>query len=265
MAKPYLAVLCFLVLTACNSGPAFDVSSQAAYLKSLDAITEKLGAEDERRLDVALLTLALGNTVQSNALQFANSAALKNLVALNGVANPLLFLDRVRTISGRSATGVINLVAADLDEQILRSEAASAGAYKQLGAVVVDHPRYHWDRKRNQPIVEFSVYNGGKGAISRIFVSCVLSVTGRRGNWRTTGASYKFERDLEPGVAVAGDACIACGQCPDRQGVGERLRRRRRGKGQQHRRRRWEKARAYRYRHLGGHAQQERFPARQLT
>jgi hypothetical protein len=202
MAKPYLAVLCFLALTACNSGPAFDVSSQAAYLKSLDAITEKLGAEDERRLDVALLTLALGNTVQSNALQFANSAALKNLVALNGVANPLLFLDRVRTISGRSATGVINLVAADLDEQIGRSEAASAGAYKQLGAVVVDHPRYHWDRKRNQPIVEFSVYNGGKGAISRIFVSCVLSITGRRGNWRTTGASYKFERDLEPGVAV---------------------------------------------------------------
>ena len=42
MAKPYLAVLCYLVLTACNSGPAFDVSSQAAYLKSLDAITEKL-------------------------------------------------------------------------------------------------------------------------------------------------------------------------------------------------------------------------------
>jgi hypothetical protein len=203
MPKPYLAVLCFLALTACNSGPTFDASSEAAYLKSLDEITATLSAEDERRLDVALLTLALGNTVQSNGLQFANSASLKNLVALRSVANPLLFLDRVRGVSGRSASEVIRLVADQLAVEILRSETAAEGAYRQLGDVVIDHPRYTWDRQRNVPVVAFSVYNGGKTAISRIFVSCVVTVPGRAGKWMTNGLNYKFERGLEPGVAVS--------------------------------------------------------------
>jgi hypothetical protein len=204
MRKPHLAVFfCLLALTGCDSGPTFDVSSEAAYLKSLGEITAKLGAEDERRLDVALLTLALGNTVQSNGLQFANSASLKNLVALDGIANPLLFLDRMRGINGRSATGVIRLVAAELEDEISRSEAASATAYKQLGEVVIDHPRYRWDRKRNFPILELSIYNGGKSAISRIHLSCVLTVPGRSGRWVTSGLNYRFERGLGPGVAVS--------------------------------------------------------------
>jgi hypothetical protein len=204
MRQPVLAIFCFFALTACDAGPTFDASSETAYLKSLDQITANLGADDERRLDVAVLTLALGsNTVQSSRLQFANSAALKDLVALNGVANPLLFLDRVRGISGRSASGVIHLVAAPLDEEISRNEAASAAAYKQLGDVAIDHPRYTWDRKRNQPMVAFSVYNGGKSAISRIHLSCVVTVPGRSGKWLTSGLTYKFERGLEPGVAVS--------------------------------------------------------------
>jgi hypothetical protein len=203
MRIPHLAVLGFLALTACDSDPTFDASSEAAYLKSLGEITAKLGAEDERRLDVALLTLALGNTVQSNGLQFANSASLKNLVVLDGVANPLRYLDRLRPgISGRSASGVIRLVAANLDEEISRYEAASAAAYKRLGDVVIDHPRYYWDRRRNLPILEFSVYNGGKSVITRIHVSGVLTVPGRPGKWVTSGLNYKFDRGLGPGVAT---------------------------------------------------------------
>ena len=46
--------------------------SPAAYEKSLGEIAAKLNAEDQRRLKIALPTLALGNTVQSNALQFAS-------------------------------------------------------------------------------------------------------------------------------------------------------------------------------------------------
>jgi hypothetical protein len=201
MRTPNLAVLVCLALAACDHDPAFDASSPGAYERSLSEITAKLSAEERRRLDMALLTLALGNTAQSNALELANSASLNDLVRLNGVANPLQYLDRVRPgINGRSATAVIRYVTADLDDQISRAEAQSAGAYRLLSAVVIDHPRYYWDSRRKLPAIEFSVFNGSKNAISRIYVSGVLTVPRRSGKWVTGGLNYKFERGLEPGV-----------------------------------------------------------------
>lgn len=198
-----LAVLACLALTACDRDPTFDASSPAAYQKSLSEISAKLGAEDQRRLQIALLTLALGNTAQSNALQSANPASLNNLVMLTGVANPLLYLDRVRPgISGRSAAGVIRYVAAELDNEISRAEAQSAGAEKLLAAVVIEHPRYYWDSGRNLPTIEFSVYNGSKMVISRIYVSGVLTVPGRTGKWLTGGLNYQFDGGLAPGVQM---------------------------------------------------------------
>lgn len=200
---PDLAVAACLALTACDHEPTFDASSPAAYLKSLGEITAKLSPEDQRKLDIALLTLALGNTVQTNALQLANSDSLDDLVTLKRVANPLYYLDRVRPgISGRSAAAVIRHVAADLDNEISRSESKAAAAYQLLSAVVIDHPRYYWDSRRNLPTVEFSVYNGGKKVISRIYVSGMLSVPGRPGKWMTGGLNYTFPDGLEPGVQM---------------------------------------------------------------
>jgi hypothetical protein len=103
MRIPSLALLACLALTACDRDPTFDASSPAAYEKSLGEITAKLNVEDQRRLKIALLTLALGNTVQSNALQFADSAALNNFVTLATVADPLRYLDRSGPASAAKA------------------------------------------------------------------------------------------------------------------------------------------------------------------
>jgi hypothetical protein len=203
MRIPSLALLACLALTACDRDPTFDASSPAAYEKSLGEITAKLNVEDQRRLKIALLTLALGNTVQSNALQFADSAALNNFVTLATVVDPLRYLDRVRPgISGQSATQVIRRVAADLDGEISRDDARAGAAGKLLTAVAIDHPRFYWDRRRNLPTIEFSVYNGSKNVISRIYVSGVLTTRDRPGKWMTGGLNYKFERGLQPGVEV---------------------------------------------------------------
>ena len=80
MRIPHLALLACLALAACDHDPTFDASSPEAYQKSLGEITAKLNAEDQRRLQIALLTLALGNTAQSNALQSASPKALNDLV-----------------------------------------------------------------------------------------------------------------------------------------------------------------------------------------
>ena len=198
-----LAVLAGLALTACDQEPTFDASSAAAYQRTFGEITAKLSAEDQRRLDVALLTLALGNTAMSNALELTSPESLNDLVTLTGVANPLLYLDRVRPgINGRSAAAVIRTVVAELDNEISRAEAKAAGADKLLAAIVVDHPRYYWDSRRKAPTIEFSVFNGGKTAISRIHISSELTAPGHAGKWVTGGLNYRFERALQPGVQI---------------------------------------------------------------
>jgi hypothetical protein len=150
-----------------------------------------------------LLTLALGNTAQSNALQSATPKQLNDLVTLATVSDPMRYLDRVRpAIGGRSGPEVIRRVASDLDSEISRGDARAADAYKLLTAVTVDHPRYYWDRRSHLPTIEFSLYNGSKNVLSRIYVSGVLSVHDRPGKWVTGGLTYKFERGLLPGVAV---------------------------------------------------------------
>ncbi len=197
------AVFAALALTACDREPTFDASSAAAYQRSFSAITAKLSAEDQHRLSVALLTLALGNSAVSNALELTGPVSLNDLVTLTGVANPLLFLDRVRpAISGRSAATVIRDLAAELDNEIARAETQAGGAEKLLAAIVIDHSRYYWDDRRNCAMIEFSVFNGSKTAISRIYISAVLTVPGRAGILMTGGIRYGFERGLQPGVQV---------------------------------------------------------------
>lgn len=195
------AALVGLALSGCDHDLVFDASSPAAYQKSLDEITAKLSADDQRRLQIALVTIAVGNTAQSNAVVLAVPGSLANLVSLQGVANPLPFLDRVRaTIDGRSAAAVIRKVAADLDSEISREEAQSAGADKVLAAVAIEHPRYRWDSQHKQPTIDFSVFNGTKNVIYRIYVSGVLTVAeDRAGKWLTGGLNYDFQKGLEPG------------------------------------------------------------------
>jgi hypothetical protein len=175
-----LALLAALALTACDHEPVFDTSTPATYQRSLAAITAKLGADDQHRLDIALLTRALGNTAQSNTVLLANPASPTRLVTLDGVANPLLYLDRVRPeINGRTAAGVIRRIVAYLDDEISLAEAKSACAEKSLAGVEISNPRYYWDTRSNLPTIEFSVLNGSKRSILRIHVSGQLTQSGR--------------------------------------------------------------------------------------
>jgi hypothetical protein len=195
-----LAMLACLALAACDQGPTFDASSLPAYQKSLGDITEKLSIADQRKLEMALFTLTAGDTSQANAIALANPTSIANLMTLAGVANPLIYLDRLRpAIDGKSAAAVIRLVAANLDDEISRAEAKAAGAERLLTAVAIENPRYYWDRRDNIPTIEFSVSNGSKNSISRIYVTGVLTERGRAGKWTMGGLNYWFEGGLQPG------------------------------------------------------------------
>ena len=241
---PSFVVLCCLALAACDHAPTFDASSLPTYQKSLSEITAQLSAQDQRKLEIALLTLAIGNAADTNALQSANPGSLAVLASLNGVANPLTYFDRMRPrINGRSAAAVIRLVTSELDAQISLAKSQLAGVEKLLDPVVIEHPRYSWTdgRVQSEPTagvrvqnqrtggvriviqpagskvqrqpntgnkgpgqltVEFSVYNGTKNVISRIYVSGVLTTHDRPTPWARGLIIHSFERGLQPGEQV---------------------------------------------------------------
>jgi hypothetical protein len=194
------AVLCSVALSACDREPTFDASSLPAYQKSLGEITARLGTEDKRKLQLALLTLAAGSSADYTAFALANPGSVANIEALDGVANPLEFLDRMRpNIEGRSAASVIRHVADDLDYAISRAEAQTNGADKVLAGFVIENSTYRWDRnKRSQPTVEFSVYNGSKTPISGIYLSGELTTHGRA-PLAVGAVNYRFPSPLQPG------------------------------------------------------------------
>jgi hypothetical protein len=58
--------------------------------------------QDRQKLQLALLTSAAGGDADYTAFALANPSSIANMEALDGVANPPIFLDRMRPmIEGR--------------------------------------------------------------------------------------------------------------------------------------------------------------------
>ena len=197
------AVLCCFALAACDREPTFDASSLPAYQKSLGEIKARLSGADQHKLELALLTLAVGGAADYTAFALANPSKAADFAALDGVANPLIFLDRMRPgIEGRSAAAVIRKAAEDIDYEISRTESRSQGAEKELKAFVIDNPGCDWDRTRRSNVltVHFSVYNGSRIAISRIYLSGALAAPEFKTPLSVGTISYRFPGPLQPGA-----------------------------------------------------------------
>jgi hypothetical protein len=66
--------------------------------------------------------------------------------------------------------------------------------------VEVTSPRYYWQRSGyfEQPVIEFTVRNGGKVPLSRVYFSSVLSSPGRAIPWVKQEFVQCFQGGLEP-------------------------------------------------------------------
>ena len=210
MRRAAFGLFACLVLGACDHDPAFDASSLPAYRKSLIEINAKLDAGDQRKLQVALLTVAAGGAAEFTAFALANPSSVANIEMLDGIANPNMVLDRMRpVIDGRSAHAVIRQVVSDLDYEISRADQQASGPGKFLSAVVVENARYSWDRRRNaQPTVEFSVYNGSRVPIATIYLAGELTIPGNDAPLATGDVSYHFPTVLQPGMQEGGKASL---------------------------------------------------------
>src|ERR1700682_5618478 len=163
MKRSGLAILCFFLLSACIFDPAFDTSSWDAYQTSSSAIRAKLSNDDQRALEISLKYVLTEGAPQSDGQP-------ANIVAARILANSNLILARLGArINGRSAAAVIQNLCIKLDAEISDTEARLQNAGNVLAAVEVESASYYWRTSGflEQPVIEFSVFNGGKVAISR--------------------------------------------------------------------------------------------------
>jgi hypothetical protein len=197
MKRLSLVVLSCLLLSGCIFDPAFDTSSWDAFQRSSAAVKAKLSNDDLRRLEIALKYLVIEGAPKSEI----DGQLAGNVVVRANLANPYLMLARLGPrINGRSAATVIQNLSLRLDAEIAATEARLPNVENVLGAVEVSSPRYYWRRSGyiEQPVIEFTVRNGGKLPISRIYFSGVLTSPNRSIPWARQEFVQVFKGGLEP-------------------------------------------------------------------
>jgi hypothetical protein len=197
-----IAAICCLALTACGDDePVFEASSVQAYQKSLSKIKAKLSASDQRKLQVALMTLVAGSGADYTADALANPSQIEDIEELKGGVNTLIFLGRMRpVIDGKTAAAVIARVGTDLDYAITKAE--NEGGVKKLAAFVIENARFNIDRNNryNALTVEFSVYNGSKDAIAMVYANGEFTAREFASPIRLGNIAAHFLNILQPGA-----------------------------------------------------------------
>jgi hypothetical protein len=194
MKLPSLAILCCL-LTGCVFDPTFDTSNWNAYQQSSSAIKAKLNNDELRRLEASLQYLLF------EGVPLRDEPALTNVVARIGVTHPGAVLSRLGPkIDGRTAAAVVQNLSIKLDTEIAQAEAILHSDGAALATIEIDSPRYYWRRSGflEQPVIEFSIYNAGKAAISRVYLNAVLTTPSRSIPWVKQELFRNFRGGLEP-------------------------------------------------------------------
>jgi hypothetical protein len=195
MKRAGLAILCCLLLSGCIFDPVFDASSWDAYQKSSVAIKAKLNNDDQRRLEAAMKYLFIEISAKFGGQSLTNVVAQPNVII-----NQNIILARLAPkINGQSAAAVIQDLSIKLDAEISASEQIRQD-FDNVGTIEIGSPSYYWrtSGRLEQPIVEFSVRNGSKVSVSRVYLSAVLINPGRSIPWAKQDFVQTFKGGLEP-------------------------------------------------------------------
>jgi hypothetical protein len=195
MKRSSFAILCCLLLAGCIFDPVIDASSLFAYQNSVVAIKAKLGNDDQRRFDAAMKYLFL-----EASAKFAGQPLTSLTMQPNVVFNQNFMLARLAPkINGLSGAAVIQDLSLRLDAEISAAEATRQNL-DNAGAIEIGSPSYYWrtSGRSEQPMVEFSVRNGTKVPVSRVYVSAVLISPGRSIPWAKQDFVQTFKGGLEP-------------------------------------------------------------------
>lgn len=214
-----LLVLLAVGLTGC--GPKrIDGSSEAAYKKSLEAMSKSLNADEQKTLGESLMVVAL------NGANFFEMGAAPGLfeqrarAELNGKTYAEIVAKAKEIEAARAAKE-----AAEKAEQEKREAAAKVERKKQienelaeltaekskavsdaeaLKKFVIERSRFYFSEGgyRQEATIELTVKNGLSAPVSRVYFKGQLTSPGRSVPWVADDFNYPIRGGLEPGETV---------------------------------------------------------------
>lgn len=194
----FSAVILLAVLGACSK--TADTSSPAAFTASMQALTKDMPTEKRAKLQASLV-----------ALTFNTADPSTGIWSQADVTSPV-FLGAGDKIKGKSADQIIRagyearigLLDAAIAEDVAAAQRIGAER-KKFAAVFdnihIDGSRYHIEHNSfiEQPVISFTITNGSKIAIKRIYLHGILTSPGRSIPWVSDDINYEFSGGMEPG------------------------------------------------------------------
>lgn len=195
--KSFSIIAASVLLAACAR--TADTSSPAAYTSSMQAITKDMPNEKRAKLQAGLVALAF------------NTADPSQGIWSQADATSPIFLGAGDKIKGKTADQIIRagyearigLLDAAIAEDAAASQRMAAERKKYADIfdnIHIDGARYHVEHSFiEQPIVSFTVTNGSKVPIKRIYLHGILTSPGRSIPWVSGDINYEFSGGIEPG------------------------------------------------------------------
>lgn len=195
--KSISAIALCVSLAAC--GRTADTSSPAAYTSSMQAMTKDLPADKRAKLQAGLVALTFNTTDPAQGIW--------------SQADPTspIFLGAGDKIKGKTADQIIR---AGYEARIGLLDAAIAEDAAAAHRIVAERKKYaavfdnvHIDGARysiehsfiDQPVISFTITNGSKIPIKRIYLHGILTSPGRSIPWVSGDINYAFSGGIEPG------------------------------------------------------------------
>lgn len=194
MLRAIVVVIFAGLLVACGGPPKLDGSSQQAWKTSTSALIASLPTVSDRR-EFQEAVFGLMGPSKSFELRTIDDAPPELQKKLNGFTA----LDTVK-LHAREQLERTEKALAEMTAEVEADEKALAQAQQKLAALKIERARFYWQTNFiAQPVVAFSITNGGTEALSHIYLHGLLETPGRTIPWVSEDLNYKFAGGLEPG------------------------------------------------------------------
>lgn len=194
-----LIIAVSLGVCACKSEKTIDGKSEEAFKKSIEEVKNGLPTDQREDFDKAIMATALDGANLFEAAADAEGMKNKMRDRLDGktAKDILAKAEDIRTERRNQQNEQIQKEI----EELTKREADAKESSAKLKAFSIDKSRFYFDDSKysTKPLIELSVTNNTKFAISRAYFRGVLATPGRSVPWVEDDFNYSISGGLEAG------------------------------------------------------------------
>jgi hypothetical protein len=182
-----VAILSSFLLAGCLHEPTLDTTSDDALKASVEKVAANLSPDEKAQLGKAIVSAML-----QGAFQGGSRISLDSLNGLTG-AEAIALVNKAT--SQKNADNRSELLA---EIEVLKIEREEIKA--ELQPFTVSDVSYKWDDGFiNEPIVSYTITNGGNQALGGIYIRSTIKSPGRSKAWSVDDSPSGIDGGLEPG------------------------------------------------------------------